>query len=99
MISNTRGPAAMYTPPTYSPAEAQIAAAAAARPVSEPVTFKLGKTEAEEPSSGLGRLFGGMFRSLGGDDRSNNPFGNLSGVSSFTDESGNVWTRNSSRNS
>jgi hypothetical protein len=93
MISNTRGPAAMYAPPTYSPAEAQVAATAAARPVSEPVTFKLDKTE--ERPSGLGGMFGNLFRSFGGTDGSDNPFGNLSGVSSFTDESGNVWTRNS----
>jgi hypothetical protein len=57
MISNTRGPAAVYTPPTYSPAEAQVAATTAARPVSEPVTFKQYQETPETPEITSRKLF------------------------------------------
>ena len=97
MISNTRGPAAMYAPNTYdSTAAEQVATTTAARPVSKTNKFNLQKSTTEAtPAS----LLGGMFSKLGinreDGANSNSPFGNLSGVSSFTDESGNVWTRNS----
>jgi hypothetical protein len=61
MISNTRAPArtapAMTTAstPTDTSAVDQIAAAAAARPVSEPVTFNIGKTKG---------LFGGDYSNI-----------------------------------
>jgi hypothetical protein len=62
MISNTRGPASSYTPSTYNPASAQIAAAMASRPISTPVTFNLNPAPVKEkPSSIYENLFSGYI--------------------------------------
>jgi hypothetical protein len=95
MISNTRGPAAGYTPQEYAPAAAQVEAVKAARPIDKPVMFNLSSSQTPTSAS----LLGGMFSKLGVNREdganSNSRFGNLSGVSSFTDNEGNTWTRNS----
>jgi hypothetical protein len=95
MISDTRGPAAGYTPQAYAPAAAQVEAVKAARPAVEPVTFNLQKSSEPTVASSLGSMFSRLGINREDTSNPNNPFGNLTGVSSFTDEAGNTWTRNS----
>jgi hypothetical protein len=75
MISNTRGPAAMYT---SDQAVDKVAAAKANRPVAQPVPLKEKDTDSKIPKS-LGDIFRILYANTSQDPPEYNPFSGLGG--------------------